>query len=278
MFKSYGVCEATVNHTEADRHAEEIRLFGYTIVPGLITPVQLSQVREALDRLFRDQAEAVGGEAILKAIQDDNLVRCPLAEDSLFLEFATHPRVLAVMKAMMGDYFILQQQNGVINPPTTGYTQAAWHRDLPYQHFVMSRALAISALWCLDDFNEVTGGTAVLPASHHREQFPSVEYVAAHQTTISANAGDALVFDCMLYHRAGQNCSRNVRRGLNHVYSLPFLKQQISLPRALGGRYADDPFLNKFLGYQDEAGDNVLEWRRRRIARLTKAGQAGNAA
>jgi ectoine hydroxylase-related dioxygenase (phytanoyl-CoA dioxygenase family) len=273
MLNSYGVRESTVVHNEAERHAEEIRIFGYSIVPGLLTPDRLPSVRQALDRLYQSQAEAIGGEEFLRKIQDTNVVRCPLVEDRLFLELATHPRLLAVIQALLGDYFILNQQNGVINPPNREFTQAAWHRDLAYQHFVVSRPLAISALWCLDDFNEVTGGTSVLPASHHTEPFPSAEYIAAHEKTIVAGAGDALVFDSMVFHRAGHNRSPGVRRGLNHMYSLPFLKQQISFPQALNGRYRDDPFLAKFLGYESEPGESALEWRRRRLARLSSAGQ-----
>jgi ectoine hydroxylase-related dioxygenase (phytanoyl-CoA dioxygenase family) len=268
MLKSYGVKEMTVVKGEADLHAEEIRLFGYTVVRQLLAPEELPAAREALDRVYQSQAEAAGGEDRLRRINDANVVRCPLAEDLLFLDLARHPRLLDVARVVLGEYFILQQQNGVINPPGNEHYQAAWHRDLPYQHFVASRPPAISALWCLDDFNEETGGTWVLPASHKTEPFPSVEYVTSHEKPIVAGAGDALVFDSMLYHRAGHNRSGRMRRGLNHVYSLPFLKQQISLPRALQGRFKDDPFLSKFLGYESEPGDSAFEWRNRRLVKL----------
>ena len=45
------------------------------------------------------------------------------------------------------------------------------------------------------------------------------------------------MFDSMLFHRAGSNRSGRPRRGVNHVYGLPFLKPPISFPRALGGRF-----------------------------------------
>lgn len=267
--KLYGVWETTAVNTEAERHVEEIRLIGYTIVRDILTPDRLPSVRQALDRLYQSQAESVGGEESLRIIQDANVVRCPLAEDRLFLELATHPRVLAVARAALGETFILQQQNGVINPPNNDHTQSAWHRDLPYQHFVTSRPLAVSALWCLDDFNEETGGTWVLPASHRAELFPSEGYIASHETAIVARAGDALVFDAMLYHRAGNNRSAQVRRGLNHVYTLPFVKQQISFPQALKGQLREDPFLSKLLGYEGEPAATAFEWRRQRLAKKT---------
>jgi len=44
--------------------------------------------------------------------------------------------------------FILNQQNG-INPPGETCNQSAWHRDLPYQHYVSSTPLTINALLCM---------------------------------------------------------------------------------------------------------------------------------
>jgi ectoine hydroxylase-related dioxygenase (phytanoyl-CoA dioxygenase family) len=268
MLRWYGVREGTVLETEADRHAEEVRISGHTVVRKLVEPDFLRSARERLDRAYAAQAAEIGGEDRLRRINEANLVRCVLAQDPFFIETATHPRILSLMAVLLGEYFILQQQNGVINPPSGRHHQAAWHRDLPYQHFVSSRPLAVSVLWCLDEFNEETGGTWVLPASHKTEQSPSEEYVTAHARGVVANAGDALVFDSMLFHRAGNNRSGRLRRGLNHVYALPFLKQQISFPRALQGRLADDPVLSRLLGYDSEPADNPLEWRQRR---LTKA-------
>jgi ectoine hydroxylase-related dioxygenase (phytanoyl-CoA dioxygenase family) len=267
MLKSYGVKEATAPKTEAERHAEEVRLLGYTVVRQLVGAPVLEEACVRLDRLYASQAAALGGEPCLQAINDANIIRCPLAEDLFFLDFAASPRLLAVARALLGDYITLQQQNGVVNPPSTANYQAGWHRDLPYQHFVASRPLAISALFCLDPFNAETGGTYILPASHKTEPFPSEDYVLSHQAGVVAEPGDVLVFDSMLFHRAGENRSGRPRRGLNHVLALPFLKQQISLPRALGGRLSDDPFYRKFLGYESEPGDSAFAWRSKRLSK-----------
>jgi len=85
---------------------------------------------------------------------------------------------------------VLNQQNGVINPPhSERYNQGAWHRDLPYQHFVSSRPLAINALFCLDQFTIENGATKVLPASHRQEAFPSDDFVQSQATPVTAPAG-----------------------------------------------------------------------------------------
>ena len=107
----------------------------------------------------------------------------------------------------------------------------------------------------------------MLPASHKIEAFPSHEFAEKNQQCISAKAGSVLVFDAMLFHRAGNNRSQSKRRALNHLYTLPFLKQQISIPEALQGRFRDDAFLSKFLGYASEPGKNVMQWRAGKIER-----------
>lgn len=263
--KTYGIREQTIVTSELEQHIEEIKIFGFTIVRSVLDSDLLETTREQLDSLYQKQCHELGGENNLSQINDANIIRCPLAENSLFLQLATLPKILMLMKKAFGDYYILQQQNGVLLPPNTESYQMGWHRDLPYQHFVASRPLAISALFCIDAFNVLTGGTHVLPASHKAEMFPSNDYVTAHEVGIDANPGDALVFDSMLYHRSGSNSAAKVRRGLNHVYALPFFKQQINLPKALKGKYSEDAFLNKFLGYEGEPAESAFDWRNKRL-------------
>jgi ectoine hydroxylase-related dioxygenase (phytanoyl-CoA dioxygenase family) len=107
----------------------------------------------------------------------------------------------------------------------------------------------------------------LLRYSHKTEPFPSEEFVRQHDQSIIAAAGSAIVLDSMMYHRGGHNRSSGVRRGINNIYTLPLIKQQISLPKILQGRYREDPFLSKLLGYESETDASVEEFRRRRIKR-----------
>ena len=44
-----------------------------------------------------------------------------------------------------------------------------------------------------------------------------------------AKAGSALVFNAMLFHRAGRNLSTHSRRTMTNIYTYPFIKQQLNL-------------------------------------------------
>jgi ectoine hydroxylase-related dioxygenase (phytanoyl-CoA dioxygenase family) len=269
--KAYGVREVNELTSELDRHVEEITVRGFTVVEGVIADSELEEARARTDRVYETQVAEVGGAENLGRIDDELVTRCLLAYDEYFLAMALRPKVISVVERLLGDYFTLLQQNAITNLPGRDHYQTSWHRDLPYQHFVASRPLAVSALFCLDDFSAQTGGTHVLPASHKVERFPSREYVTRHEEAVNATAGSALVFDSMLFHRGGVNASDGPRRGLNHLYGLPFVKQQIDLPRALGGRYSEDEFLARFLGYESAAAESVVAWRTKRLERLKES-------
>jgi ectoine hydroxylase-related dioxygenase (phytanoyl-CoA dioxygenase family) len=156
-------------------------------------------------------------------------------------------------------------QNAIVNRPAQVHHQAAWHRDLPYLDRISSAPLAVSALFCIDDFTVENGATWCLPGSHLLAEPPSDRFLAGHSVAICAGAGDVIVFDSMLLHRAGANESTRPRRAVNHVYSVGIIRQQIDLPRALNGRHADDPHLAVLLGYASNAPVSADDYRSRRL-------------
>jgi ectoine hydroxylase-related dioxygenase (phytanoyl-CoA dioxygenase family) len=267
----YGVLERDQLQGEIGVHAERIRVAGYSVVADAFTTEQTAQLASRLDAVLERQTAEFGGAARMDAIGDAGTARCLLAYDDAFLEAAAHPAILALCRMLLGQYIVLMQQNGVSNPSVEAHPQARYHRDLPYQHFTSSRPLAISALLCLDPFTPETGATTLIPGSHRLERFPSDEVAAALDSVADARAGSYIVFDSMLFHRAGRNRSGRPRRGINHVFSIPLIAQQISIPAALQGRFSDDPALAQLLGYGAAAPASVMAWRERRLARLTQS-------
>jgi len=271
--KTHAVREIHQNHDPADRFAEEIRNIGHTVVQSGFSADELRLVRERIDDTYDLQVREIGGEDVLKRINDADLVRCIIGYDDYFLKLATHPLIIAITRKLLGENFILMSQNAIINRPADAHYQFTWHRDLNYQHYVSSRPLGISALYAIDDFTEETGGTWLIPASHKSETFPSSDYVRRHRKQIDAPAGSILLFDAMIYHRAGVNRSGRLRRSVNHIYCVPMIQQQISLPSMLDGKFSDDPFLRMLLGYDTATGQSVREWRARKLEKVERLAQ-----
>jgi ectoine hydroxylase-related dioxygenase (phytanoyl-CoA dioxygenase family) len=276
--KTFGVREFNRASSDVDLRTEEIRLVGYTVLVGAMSAEELEAARTKLDCIYQTQLNEIGGLANLKTIGDPYTAMCPLAYDDFFLTLATFPQVLTIVRQLLGEYFILMLQNGILNVPERGADQTSgyWHRDLGYQHFFSSRPIGITAIHCLNDFNCKTGGTRVLPGSHRQEVFPSEEFLRAHERGIEAAAGSIILLDAMLYHRGGHNTSSGVRRAINTTYTLPLIRQQIDLFSALKGRHRDDAFLARLLGYDAEADPDVTAFRQRRLRR--KLGDSASAA
>jgi ectoine hydroxylase-related dioxygenase (phytanoyl-CoA dioxygenase family) len=265
--KAYGVVEQEVAGDALAEHVESIRLSGYTVLHGAVATSEVADLGSRLDAVLARQADEFGGSARLAAIGDALTARCPLAYDEVFLRLATNETVLALCRRLLGDYVVLLQQNGVVNPSRQAHTQTAYHRDLPYQHFVSSRPLAISALFCIDPFRGSTGATMMLPGSHKMEAFPSAAVRGRFETTVEAPAGSFIVFDAMVFHRAGENVSGAPRRAVNHVYGVPILTQQILIAPQVAAACAADPGLARLLGADAAPATSVVDWRERRLAR-----------
>jgi ectoine hydroxylase-related dioxygenase (phytanoyl-CoA dioxygenase family) len=266
--RTHGIRETNELSDRIDQHVEEILINGYTIIDSNFTEEKLADLRTKIDSIYKTQVSEIGGEDKLLAINDANVARHLLAYDDEFITLATHPEVDQIVSKLLGDFYVLMSQNALINKPDNAHYQTTWHRDLNYQHFVSSRPLAISVLYCIDPFSEKTGGTYILPSTHKIEKFPSREYVQKFQKVVEAKAGSIILFDAMLFHRAGSNTSDKIRRAVNHIFTAPFILQQISFPKMLGDRFNENPRLRKMLGYESQIPDNVIDWRKTKLDKI----------
>jgi ectoine hydroxylase-related dioxygenase (phytanoyl-CoA dioxygenase family) len=264
---SYGVSK---QDEQLNLQTAEIVRLGYTVLKNVVPSEICEEARIRLDKTYLKQIGEFGNENLLR-LKENDMARSPLTYDPWFFYFLQLEIVNKFVTYFLGEYYILSLQNGIINQPGKKHHQTSWHRDLPYQNWVCSRPLAINAMICIDNFNEETGGTYVLPHSHRFESFPSPEFIRDHEICVHANSGCVILFDAMIYHRAGTNVSKNIRRGINHLFSIPLIKQQISIPRALKNAEIIPPEnLKRILGYNDVEPSSVLDWRKNRLNKQEK--------
>lgn len=228
--KSYGILQQYHSDTVLDEVAEQVRNVGFAILDSGYSSSEMKNISKAFNHM-RSLYIETHGESKLRNAGELYTIRAPLTHGGdLFLRLALNENLLSILKKLIPGNFILNQQNGVINPPQETYDQGAWHRDLPYQHFVSTKPLAINALFCIDDFTFKNGATFVLPASHLSEAFPSSNYIQKNAIQIEAKAGSLILLDCMTFHAGGRNKTNQVRRAVNHLYNIPYFKQQINIP------------------------------------------------
>ena len=256
---SYGILIQEQSVDASDVVIEHVRNLGYAILDSGYTQADIQAISAAFDLSYKRYTEKYG-ETYLRNMNEIHTIRALMTHgDELFLELALNEKLISVILRLIQGKFILNQQIGIINPPKENYNQGAWHRDLPYQHFVSSSPLAINALYCVDDFTVDNGGTFVLPASHHSASFPSARYIQNHALQIEAKAGSYILLDCMTFHTGGVNQTKQVRRAVNHVFNIPFFKQQINIPNNL--KLTDLSLEAKeILGYTFTEPSSVLEY------------------
>lgn len=260
----YGVLDQQPVGDDIDLAVERLCRLGYCVLDGGFSAAELADLSQAFDRVHAAHVGRHGAQR-LADIDEHNTIRAPLLMgEPSFLRLASWPRVLDLVGRLIAGRFLLNQQNGIINPPGRGYNQGAWHRDLPYQHFVSSRPVALNALFCLDAFRPDNGATFVLPASHLQERFPSDAFVASEALQVSAPAGSFIVLDAMTFHCGGANRSSQPRRAVNHVYAIPHIRQQIGLSAGLEGVGSLTPEQSALFGLGTEEPRSVDEYLSRR--------------
>ena len=227
---SYGVLQQHVNETPADKVVEQVQRLGFALLDSGYSSDELDRFSDTFDKTHEAYLSQYGKD-FLESKDEHNTIRAPLLISEAFMQLATNANLLAALGQLIPGKFILNQQNGVINPSNEAYNQGFWHRDLPYQHYTSSRPLAVNALFCIDDFTFVNGATFVLPASHKTEEYPSPDYIKANALQVEARRGQFILLDCMIFHAGGFNRSDRDRRAVNHVFNIPYFKQQINITR-----------------------------------------------
>lgn len=246
----YGVLEQNVPQDDVDVQVEELRLRGYTVLDPGIAPARLDhlacrfdEVRAAYDRQFSEAGFD------LKVIGEGEVVRAPLVFAEEFIALALNPVLHALLERVLGEYYILNQSNGLVNPGNQGaYSQRPYHRDIPFRHMVLSRPIAVNALFTLDEFTVENGASRVIPRSHHMEAFPS-DAAARKLAPAAVPRGRFLVLDGMTFHADGLNTTARDLRALNLLFSIPAMRQQLHIPSLLGAETKLDPRAHRNLGY-----------------------------
>jgi hypothetical protein len=240
MIDSYGVLNQNQSLTEIDLAKESLRLLGYATLCSQISEREMDEIRVYSKKLAADYVKEYSS-SYLNDIGESNNFRAPLLKNKAFLKIGMNGPLLALVSQMIVGKYFLNQQNLVINPPSsTNYNQVKFHRDLPYQHYVSTRPLAINALLAVDDFTLENGTTVIVPASHKMEECPSNKLIEKVGTRLEVKAGTFLILDCMTFHAAGVNRSSAERIGINHVFTSMMFRPQIDFNNAMGDREKSD--------------------------------------
>lgn len=244
--------------TDFEQGLANLRDYGLTIVPDLLTGDRLAATR---DRLYAaadsDRARGREQKFSLDYAEDDGNRRVwnVLSRDPLFEDLAFHPVAVRYVKAVLGWPALLGNLSANITGPGGG--EMTLHAD---QIFVpepwCAEPQGMNVAWCLDDFTEANGATLFVTGSHKLNRMPNdAEAAEAPTVPMVAPAGSAVIFESRVWHKTGNNRTEHESRaGVFAWYTKPIYRQQENWFLSLNPevrQFASDDALT-LLGYKSE--------------------------
>lgn len=152
--------------------------------------------------------------------------------DPVLRGYATHPRLLDGVAALLGDELLFVNSMVIAKPPGVDGRHPL-HQDLLY--FGFRPGDAVVGTWtALEPVTRENGCLAVLPGSHrgelHPHEIPDWEHVnfgflgvkgmdGRGRVHVEMEPGDVLFFHSLLIHGSGQNRTQRFRRAISAHYA-----------------------------------------------------------
>lgn len=171
-----------------------------------------------------------------------------------------------------GEYILNTFGATITRPNKNVYTQNI-HRDVRTNTKGLN--ILINALILLDDSTIENGATWMYSGSQNIVDQPSEDDFYDKSIQVTASRGDIILFDGNLWHAAGENKSKDVRRVYTTIYTKPYIKQQLDYPRAFGYDFVhrSSSRLKQILGYNSLTPTCLDEWYKPREDRFYKTNQ-----
>lgn len=241
----------------ADQAVFELDLYGFTILPAVLTTTQAASFAAILDAAD----EQIGVEYVYEDAYA-RLVPCVPALADECLGLVDHPGVMAVLERVLGKDIVLGSMNSRIVRP--GDPAQGLHSDIPSVHRrVVGSPVMLQVVWMIDEFTEENGATHLVPGSHrHAKSAPPPGMGLPHVIQPTGTAGSVMIFNGQCWHGGGGNHSAHRRRAIFGHYRVgPWM------------RFQTDPAL-----YIDEARWHAMSDRQRELLRMTHGTAQKNSA
>lgn len=215
---------------------------GYVILPDLLTPAELDEIRESvaplLGRSGRNNFEGHSTQRIYSVLNKTR--SCD--------RIADHPRVLALLDRMFMPNYLLSMLQ-VINILPGEQAQMLHTDDGFYPLPRPRKGLGAATIWAIDDFTADNGATDIIPGSHlWGDRLPEE---SDRREPVVMRAGSCVFFPGTLWHGGGANRSDEPRLALTAQYCEPWLRPQeaftLSMTRDTVRAVSED--IRRMLGY-----------------------------
>ena len=191
---------------EARTHLDEE---GYCLLPSVLDSVSADRIRElAMPRMEQPEPNFFQ-------------LGCALNEVPQLAQRCLHSEVLEIVEHELGSGFILAN-NVDVTWSDPGSPCQPLHADVPLSWMPQpwpSVPTALQVFWMLTDYTSENGATVVVPFSQHTRR-PPTQARYLQEKPILGKKGSVLLMHPGLWHRRGENTSRNQQRGTVNIFYL----------------------------------------------------------
>jgi ectoine hydroxylase-related dioxygenase (phytanoyl-CoA dioxygenase family) len=247
------------NRGVTPENVQELQQQGYTIIPQMIDPAWLDELRASVAERLELEGENAGGEFRREA----NAQRLANLVDKgeTFRRVIAHPELLAAVAVVLGPDWKLSSLNYRAALPGQGLQPL--HCDMG--QVADARGYAVfNSVWLLDDFTPDNGPTRLVPGTHRSGRLPHealADPLAPHPDEIVTlgRAGDVVLTNASVWHGGTVNRSARPRRSLHGFYVRGDLPQQQYQKRLLRPQTQArlSPVLRRVLALDDPRNDEL---------------------
>lgn len=214
------------------KHLDKIKKDGYTVVNNVINEDQCNFYKALLEEDYKKYSPIYAGKNILSKHSLDNKkgekVVYNLHNKNLkWFDLFQNEIILKLLDLTLkpGSYMNSEPYhllNISARSPLRNNDPQQLHLDsnLPGGDF----PLIMIVLWMLDDFNEATGATRVVPGSHKFKTYAENNVNYKNEVTLNAKKGSVLIYNGSLWHGGSVNTTNHSRWGLVLGYGRWFIK------------------------------------------------------
>lgn len=213
--------------TKVGTHLEAIETDGYTILEDVFDSERAE--------MFCSRVREIEAETLLplepgEQEEDSSFFRTGglMRLDPMFREIPIDPTVTSVVEGVLGEDFLLSTFSGIDLKPNGDNIQPLHPDDalvpVPRPH---ERPIGCTAMWIVTPFGQETGGTRLLPGSHHDSLdllFSQDPERLAQVVQPELTPGSVLLFDHAIFHGASDNPSDEWRLGLQVSYHAGWIR------------------------------------------------------
>ena len=237
---------------------DTIGLEGYAVVPGVLSPTTVMQLKSDLEAAIEREAAYHGG----TGYADYGMVMVCCAHARSFVDVLAEDSVMGIVNRILGEGSIIYAYTSSSMPPGRSNYSRRIHVDSP--RIIPGYETNLGVMLLLDEFTEDNGATWMLPRSHLAKDPPSEEYFMANAKRVIAPAGSAVFFNPRVWHSGGRNATGNWRHSITLNMCRPYMKQRIDIPRIMGASSvdltgADEKSLQK-MGFYAQVPESLEEY------------------